>query len=266
MKYSLKNEVHANKFEEIVNQVVNSKKIYRKRVKIYKIDGNCKSVEGEVISSSELTSWDFSIYFDGYDDNLTRSVYSDNDMSQIPYTLADDIIYELRYIMLEKMLIEIKYSVNQLTQMSAYDAKEELLKLGFTNINYQVIKDVKYNSIYEYGRVEQIVINGKNTFDAEDCFYYNDKITIMYHDYKDISVYSEKFDKKHETKEMICNRLRNLGFINIYYVAEKELIKGWVNKPNHVKYIQIGDDKPFKEGRKYKSDEKVRIGYYAFKD
>lgn len=266
MAYSLKNEVTADQFKEVINNVVNSKKIYRKRVNVYEIDGYNKGIKGEITSLSELTTWFFSIDFDGCDRNLTYCVYSDNDESEIPYRLADDIVYQLTNIMCEKMLIKINYSSNELYLMSAYSIFEQLIKLGFNNIEYENIKDVGYESTYKYGQVSKVTIAGENYFESGDCFNYNDKVIISWHDYKEVAVSREYICFNKLSKEEACKKLRNLGFFNIYYVKEKDLIKGWINKPNYVKYVQIDNDKPFHEWKKYKTCAKIRIGYHDFKN
>lgn len=74
------------------------------------------------------------------------------------------------------------------------DVKKSLEAYGFTNVSFVVRRDLKTNlreglffrevNDYEDGEVEEISINGKVKFSADDKFLPTAKVAIVYHTYK----------------------------------------------------------------------------------
>lgn len=82
----------------------------------------------------------------------------------------------------EKACFDIESS--ELSKMSLTELQTIFDNLGFSNVEYEEIKDVKNKD--DKGKVIELSINGKKTFDKDDIFNKSDTIKVTY--------YSAKYD------------------------------------------------------------------------
>ena len=136
--------------------------------------------------------------------------------------------------------IEIRYGYGELIGKSISFVLSALKEGAFTNIKTTPIKDIYIGSNYQVGQVEQIVISGYSCFRAGDMIPYDTEIVVTYHEKREIVIpFSEKTLRK-LNYITASNKLRKLGFTEIYEHAICDLITGWVKKDGAVEKVTIG--------------------------
>ena len=162
--------------------------------------------------------------------------------------------------------IEVTHDYEYLIGRNVSFVANAFAEAAFSNVKIIPIKDVYIGSRYEVGQVEQVVINGAAFFRKDDLIPYDAEIIITYHEKKEITIpFSERsLRKMHYVAAE--NRLRGLGFTEIYEKPICDLITGWIRKNGTVEKITIGDVYSFKKNSIFPYDVKITIEYHTFRD
>lgn len=161
--------------------------------------------------------------------------------------------------------IEIGYDYPELLRKNYNVVVTALHNKGFNNIKAIPVKDIYKGSCYQVGEVEQVVINGSSYFNEHDQVPYDSEIIITYHEKKEIVIpFSERCLRKMNYVEA-GDRLRQLGFTEIYEKPIRDLVTGWVKKDGTVEKVTIGGLNPFKKNSIFPYDVEIVIEYHTFK-
>ena len=177
---------------------------------------------------------------------------------------------ELRKVRIKAFLfkrkrIQIKYHYSDLIGKNFKEVEKLLHNLAFNNIKMIAIKDIYVDSSYNVGQVEQVVISGNSYFVAGELIPYDAEIIITYHLKKEITIPFAEKDLRKINYVDAGERLRELGFTEIYEKAIKDLIVGWVKKDGSVEKVTIGSMCPFRRNSVFPYDTKIVIEYHTFK-
>lgn len=161
--------------------------------------------------------------------------------------------------------IEVGYDYTALLRRNNEFVVTALHNKGFNNIKSIPIKDVYRGSACCVGEVEQVVIDGSPFFNSGDQIPYNAEIIITYHDKKEITIPFSERNLRKINYVLAGDKLRELGFTEIYEKPIRDLTTGWVKKDGSVEKITIGEVYPFKKNSVFPYDVEITIEYHTFK-
>ncbi len=147
-----------------------------------------------------------------------------------------------------------------------YDEVKKLFKdAGFTNIEFNEVKDLPVEDISKSGIVSSITINGNNQFSKEDSFFPEAEIVIEYHSALEISPSKDAHEYWYENYEDVKNELASCGFTNIRTQSTVES-SFWGNETGDVYSVSIGGYSSFDSDWSFKPDAEVIIKYYIVEE
>ena len=161
--------------------------------------------------------------------------------------------------------IEVRYDSEDLVGKNISFVVSALTEGGFTNIKVVSIKDIYKGLAYNVGQVEQITIADSSFFRESDLIPYDAEIVVTYHDKREITIpFSERSLRK-MNYVIAGDKLRKLGFTEIYEKPINDLVIGWAKRDGTVEKITIGGIYPFKRDSIFSYDAEIIIEYHTFK-
>lgn len=175
------------------------------------------------------------------------------------------VLYENFY---ENAKITMPASYYSYTDVDYSEVASDFTAMGFTNVTYNEIADLKYNSP-RINVVTEISINGDKNFEEGDSFDKNSTVIITYHTDRKPSenetiVTSDYLDYRSRHYSQVVLELQTMGFTNISTVALGDLINGWIYDENTIDEITINGNSNFKDGDIFPQDSSVVITYHSF--
>ena len=135
----------------------------------------------------------------------------------------------------------------------------------FYNISISEREDLPYESVSQEGTVGQIVINGRDSFNASVQFPFNATISIVYHSLKTaLPPLSSKKAKRMDIED-VMRRFVSAGFQNVHRQEIPDLIKGWLVKENSVEKITINGNSEYSKKDRFRLDAIIEISFHSFK-
>lgn len=159
---------------------------------------------------------------------------------------------------------EIKNDKTEFVSKNYKEVIEKLKEIGFTNIVEKPIYDI-VSSVYSEGEVENVTINGIDTYKRGDIFDKNVEVVVSYHllQSSDPSKIKAPYDSE-SAKEVnyadVVKAFEDAGFKNII-TEEKTETDMWGNKDGAVSSIIIAGSAADKN-KGYNSYDEVTIYYY----
>lgn len=263
-------------FSEIVHKHTDS----IRRIKELKISG--AKINGRILSQTGCSDWGFEIDFNDWGHITgTRWTSKENDDSDIPNYIGENIANDIKKIIEERKIKLFKYSdfvdenkaigtAHQFVYQPKYGFWEKrkirkkmikiectlddlrgehvcfvisyMKKIGFCNISATPIKDIDKKSEKFLFEVEEIRINGKNILDDNEIVPKDSEIIISYHDKRKIKTkYAHTYYRK-KNVDVIKNEFENLGFSNIELRKIKDLVLGKLVKDGSIENVFVVED------------------------
>ena len=142
---------------------------------------------------------------------------------------------------------------------------EQLEHSGFTNVQLNELHDLLADEGEKEGTIESVTINGNPSFTQNDKYRRNSEIIISYHVMKQSSLPLSAQEFKGMDCEAAVQLLLEAGFTNVHFIADYDLLLGWISKENTVKSIAINANEKFTTDSIYRLDEEIVIHFHAFK-
>ena len=172
----------------------------------------------------------------------------------------------IKAFLFKRKKIQIKYGYTDLLGKDFKEVEKLLYNQAFNNIKMIAITDIYVGSSYYVGQVEQVVISGSSYFVVGDHIPYDAEIIITYHIKRQITIPFSERELRKLNYGTVINKLKELGFTEIYEKPIKDLITGWIKKDGTVEKVTIGKTYPFKRNSVYPYDVKITIEYHTFKN
>ena len=142
--------------------------------------------------------------------------------------------------------------------------KKHFINEGFTNVKLHSIKDIYIDNKKQVGEIECVTIDGISSFDNNFMSSYDAEIIITYHQKKEfVFPYNIKRCKNLYYQDCI-DKLKDIGFTNIFKERVPDLVTGWIKKDGSVESIIVEGHEHLKEGAKLKYNTEITIKYHAF--
>ena len=247
------------------------------------------------VNSADLIGQDYKTVVQTFQDNGFINVSSEavNDIT-IPEASSQDIVFEVSVkgniafketdVYAENAPIKVFYhNISEADAMirlfsSSKDLKndnyetvrEQFEDAGFINVSVEPIYDVKIGLMKKDGAVEQVSINGYNTFEEGDAYRYDSPVRIVYHtlesnENKDshagsIQIPSSAKKYKGRNYNDVKKELESAGYTNIELVRKTEKEKK--ESSGDIVLISINGITDFGKKDWFPADAAIIITYY----
>ena len=145
---------------------------------------------------------------------------------------------------------------------------KELKKQGFTNVRAEGVEDLPFDSLDESFKVTEITFansSSSSSFDANTTHLPDETVRVYYHSAMQVAVPLSSKTARGMDYHDVKAQFEDAGFRSIEVNARKDLVLGFIDKPDTVAEIAIDGDKSFSLGDKYPVDTTIVIEYHAFK-
>ena len=166
---------------------------------------------------------------------------------------------------ISQMFIPLGYGSSYLEGLEYVEVVRLLKEAGFTNIQIEEISDLSLSREAEENKVTEVRLQHKSTFDNNDRYPSNMRITVVYHT---VRLYAPPLvleDAKGMNYNEVVEEFKKAGFINISLNAQYDIIAGWFNEDGEVKSVTINGDSKYDCYDMYRLDAEIVITYHTLR-
>ena len=130
----------------------------------------------------------------------------------------------------KKENLTVDFGSDFLTGEHLYPVISMLRKIGFKNIRTTFVNDINDRSSGYYYQVKQVAINGTDSFEAGTRFPETAEVQITYRQKQTIRMPFSNNDLRRCNYINVGDKLRELGFTQIYDKKIEDLVTAWITK------------------------------------
>lgn len=160
-------------------------------------------------------------------------------------------------------LIAVEYTPADFTGDYPDIVEEKLMNVGFTEISFEPIKDVRAYNLELLDMVESVVVNSILYFKPEDLFQYDCPIVINYHAKSRLEIPFSPSQLKKMSIDEVEKALTDAGFCEITKTEVPRSGFGLLKKPGKIESFKVNEYPLAVEHQTAEFDEPIVITYYA---